>query len=127
MTFKRWLPTFLAFPDRRLYRDPGHRLARRPGQGGGRRPDRRRRDRRRAVAGAALGGIGRRWIGYTAAAMAAGSAISVAVTDAGTERADVMLAGLITGALVGAAQSTLLPRAARSGPPSAPAAGRSRG
>jgi hypothetical protein len=56
--------------------------------------------------------IGRRWIGYTAAAMAVGSAVSVTVTDAGTAVGDVMLAGLITGALVGAAQSTLLPRAA---------------
>ena len=44
--------------------------------------------------------------------MAAGSAVSVAVTGAGTERTDVLLAGLVTGAAVGAAQSTLLPRGA---------------
>jgi hypothetical protein len=44
--------------------------------------------------------------------MAAGSALSVALTGAGTETADVMLAGLVTGAAVGAAQSALLPRGA---------------
>jgi hypothetical protein len=112
MTFKHWLPTFLAFPvggyiavesigslDSPVKAAVGGLIA-------------------GAVIGAGQwlalrsGGIGRRWIGYTAAAMAAGSAISVAVTDAGTDRADVMLAGLITGGLVGAAQSTLLPRAA---------------
>ncbi|HEX6021441.1 MAG TPA: hypothetical protein VFZ00_05560 [Solirubrobacter sp.] len=112
MSFKRWLPTFLAFPIGGFIAiqtigsldDPIAAAA------GG------------LIAGAVIGagqwlalrssGIGRRWIGYTAAAMAAGNAISVAVTDAGTERADVMLAGLITGGLVGAAQSALLPRAA---------------
>ena len=112
MTFKRWLPTFLAFPIGGYIAvqtigsldDSGTAAA------GG------------LIAGAVIGagqwlalrsrGIGRRWIGYTAAAMAVGSAISVAVTNAGTERADVMLAGLITGGLVGAAQSTLLPRSA---------------
>ena len=112
MTFKRWLPTFLAFPIGGYIAiqtigsldDPVSAAA------GG------------LIAGAVIGagqwlalrsrGIGRRWIGYTAAAMAAGSAISVVATNAGTDRADVMLAGLITGGLVGAAQSTLLPRAA---------------
>jgi hypothetical protein len=111
-TLKRWLPTFLAFPIGGYIAtqsigsldDPVTAAA------GG------------LIAGAIIGvgqwlalrshGIGRRWIGYTAAAMAVGSAISVVATDAGTERADVMLAGLITGGLVGAAQSTLLPRAA---------------
>ena len=112
MTFKRWLPTFLGFPIGGYIatqivgslHDPASAAA------GG------------LLAGAIIGGaqwlalrslgMTRRWVGYTAAAMAAGSAISVAVTDAGTDRADVMLAGLITGGLVGAAQSTLLPRAA---------------
>jgi hypothetical protein len=112
MTFKRWLPTFLAFPIGGFIAIQAIGSLDTPGKAavGG------------LVAGAVIGagqwlalrsaGIGRRWIGYTAAAMAAGSAISVAVTDAGTDRADVMLAGLITGGLVGAAQSTLLPRAA---------------
>jgi hypothetical protein len=112
MTFKRWLPTFLAFPIGGLLaiQTVGSLDTPIKAAVGG------------LVAGAVIGagqwlalrsaGIGRRWIGYTAAAMAAGSAISVALTDAGTERADVMLAGLITGGLVGAAQSTLVPRAA---------------
>ena len=109
MTFKRWLPTFLAFPiggwlaieTVGSLHDPVSAAA------GG------------LLAGSVIGaaqwlalrtvGIGRRWAGYTAAAMAAGSALAAAVTGAGTELADVMLAGLITGAAVGAAQSTLLP------------------
>ena len=45
--------------------------------------------------------------------MAAGSALAATVTGAGTEIADVMLAGLVTGAAVGAAQSTLLARGRR--------------
>jgi hypothetical protein len=54
-------------------------------------------------------GIGRRWIGVTAAAVAAGTALGALLTGAGTQLADVALAGLLTGATVGAAQSTLLP------------------
>ena len=112
MSFKRWLPTFLAFPIGGFIAIQAIGSLDTPVKAavGG------------LVAGAVIGagqwlalrsaGIGRRWIGYTAAAMAAGSAISVGVTNAGTDRADVMLAGLITGGLVGAAQSTLLPRAA---------------
>ena len=49
-----------------------------------------------------------RWVGYTASAMAAGSALAATLTGAGTEVADVMLWGLVTGATVGAAQSALL-------------------
>ena len=112
MTFKRWLPTFLAFPVGGFLAvqtvgsldDPVTAAA------GG------------LIAGAVIGagqwlalrsrGVGRRWIGLTAAAMAAGSAVSVIATGAGTERADVMLAGVLTGAAVGAAQSSLLPRGA---------------
>jgi hypothetical protein len=108
MTFKRWLPTFLAFPLGGFLaietvgslHDPASAAA------GG------------LLAGAVIGagqwlalrsgGIGSRWIGYTAAAMAAGSALAATVTGAGTEVADVMLAGLVTGAAVGAAQSSLL-------------------
>jgi hypothetical protein len=113
MTFKRWLPTFLAFPvggqlaisTVGSLHDPASAAA------GG------------LLAGAVIGagqwlalrshGIGRRWVGYTAAAMAAGSALAAAMTGAGTELADVMLSGLVTGAAVGAAQSTLLARGQR--------------
>src|SRR5215217_387960 len=101
MTFKRWLPTFLGFP-------LGGYLA---VQAIGSLDDPVTATAGGLLAGAVIGagqwlalrsrGIGRRWIGYTAAAMAAGSAISVVATGAGTERADVMLAGLITGAAVG--------------------------
>ena len=108
MTFKRWLPTFLGFPlggflaigavgslDDPLTAAAGGLLA-------------------GAVIGAAQwlalrpSGIGRRWVGYTAGAMAAGSALAAAATGAGTELGDLMLSGLVTGAAVGAAQSTLL-------------------
>jgi hypothetical protein len=113
MTFTRWLPTFLAFPLGGLLAietvgslgDPVSAAA------GG------------LLAGAVIGagqwlalrprGIGRRWAGYTAAAMAAGTALAAAVTGAGTELADVMLTGLVAGAAVGAAQSTLLERGRR--------------
>jgi hypothetical protein len=52
-----------------------------------------------------------RWIAYTALAVAAGSAFSVALTGAGHELADVLVSGAVTGAAVGAAQSALLGRA----------------
>jgi hypothetical protein len=112
MTFKRWLPTFLGFPVGGYIattivgslHDPVSAAA------GG------------VVAGAVIGGaqwlalrsrgMTRRWIGYTAAAMAAGSALGATLTGAGTEVADVMLWGLATGATVGAAQSALLARGA---------------
>lgn len=113
MTFKRWLPTFLAFPLGGLLaietvgslHDPATAAA------GG------------LLAGAVIGagqwlalrshGIGRRWVAYTAAAMAGGSALAAAATGAGTELADVMVLGMVTGAAVGAAQSTLLARGRR--------------
>jgi hypothetical protein len=113
MTFKRWLPTFLAFPLGGLLAietvgsldDPVSAAA------GG------------LLAGTVIGagqwlalrsdGIGRRWVAYTAAAMAAGTALAAAVTGAGTELADLMLTGLAAGAAVGAAQSTLLGRGGR--------------
>jgi hypothetical protein len=110
MTFKRWLPTFLGFPLGGLLaiQTVGSLDSPLKAAAGG------------LVAGAAIGavqwlalrpsGIGRRWIGFTAAAMAAGSALSVALNGAGTELADVMLAGAVTGAAVGAAQSRLLSR-----------------
>jgi hypothetical protein len=113
MSFTRWLPTFLGFPLGGFLAiesvgsldDPVSAAA------GG------------LLAGAVIGvaqwlalrsrGIGPRWIGYTAVAMAAGAALAAAVTGAGTDVPDVMLAGLVTGAAVGAAQSTLLPRGPR--------------
>ena len=113
MTFKRWLPTFTAFPIGGLLaietvgslHDPVSAAA------GG------------LVAGAVIGagqwlalrsaGIGRLWVGYTAAAMAAGAALGAAVTGAGTELPDLLLAGAITGAAVGAAQAPLLARGRR--------------
>jgi len=105
---KRWLPTFLAFPIGGLLaiETVGSLHDALSAAAGG------------LLAGAVIGvgqwlalrsrGIGRRWVAYTAAAMAAGSALAAAVTGAGTELADVMVAGLVTGAAVGAAQSTLL-------------------
>ena len=96
MTFKRWLPTFLGFPIGGYIatqvvgslHDPMSAAA------GG------------LLAGAIIGGaqwlalrssgMTRRWIGYTAAATAAGSALGATITGAGTEVADVMLWGLVT-------------------------------
>jgi hypothetical protein len=110
MTLKRWLPTFFAFPLGGLLAietigsldDPLSAAA------GG------------LLAGAVIGGgqwlalrsqgIGPRWVAYTAVAMAAGTAVAAVVTGAGTDLADVMLIGLVAGAAVGGAQSTLLPR-----------------
>jgi hypothetical protein len=112
MTFKRWIPTFLAFPIGGLLAietvggidNPATAAA------GG------------LIAGAVIGagqwlalrptGITTRWIGFTAAAMAAGAALATALDGAGTGRADVMLLGLVGGAAVGAAQATLLKRGA---------------
>lgn len=106
--FKRWIPTFLAFPLGGLLaietvgssHDPVSAAA------GG------------LLAGAVIGagqwlalrsrGIGARWMAYTAGAVSAGAALAAAVTGSGTEVADVVLAGAITGAAVGAAQATLL-------------------
>ena len=107
MTIKRWLPTFLAFPLGGLIAmgvvgsldDPL------TGAAGG------------LLAGAVIGaaqalalGAGLRFAGYTAAAMAAGTAVAAAITGAGTELGDLMLTGLVAGASVGAAQATLLGR-----------------
>jgi hypothetical protein len=110
MTFKRWLPTFIAFPigGYLAMETVGSVAGPVSAAAGG------------LLAGAVIGagqwlalrshGVGRGWISATAAAMAAGAALSAAITGAGTEVADVMLAGLVTGAAVGAAQSTLLAR-----------------
>ena len=105
MTIKRWLPTFLGFPLGGLLAmtvvgsldDPLSAAA------GG------------LLAGAVIGaaqslalGMGRRWVAYTATAMAGGTALAAVVTGAGTELGDLMITGLIAGAAVGAAQGTLL-------------------
>jgi hypothetical protein len=108
MSFKRWLPTFLAFPIGGLLaiETVGSLDGPVSAAAGG------------LLAGAVIGagqwlalrpaGIGSRWIGVTAAAMAGGAAIASLITGAGTEQADVILAGAVTGAVVGGAQSTLL-------------------
>ena len=111
MTFKRWLPTFLAFPLGGFLAIATVGSLDGPLLGRGRRAARRRRDRRRPVAGAALArdrpALDR---ATPPARWRRARAVAAVVTGAGTELADVMLAGLITGAAVGAAQSTLLPR-----------------
>jgi hypothetical protein len=110
MTFKRWIPTFLAFPVGGYValqavgslHDPASAAA------GG------------LLAGAIIGGAqalalraGARWAALTAGAMAAGAALAAVVTGAGTEVADVVLAGAVTGAAVGAVQSFALGGGAR--------------
>src|SRR4051812_30469013 len=97
MTFKRWLPTFLAFPLGGFLaietigslHDPVS-----AGAGG-------------LLAGAVIGlgqwlalrpRVGVEWIAATAAAMAAGSALAAAATAAGSDLADVLITGLVTGA-----------------------------
>ena len=113
MTIKRWLPTFLAFPvgGYVAIETVGSSAGPLSAAAGG------------LLAGAIIGagqwlalrghGAGRSWIGGTAAAMAAGGAVSAVATGSGTEVADLALAGLITGAAVGAVQGTLLRRGAR--------------
>jgi len=110
MTLTRWLPTFLGFPlgGFLAIETVGSLNGPLSAAAGG------------LLAGAVIGGgqwlalrsrgIGRRWIGYTAAAMAAGTALASVVTGAGTELADLMITGVVAGATVGAAQSVLLAR-----------------
>ena len=112
MTIKRWLPTFLAFPLGGLlaWLLVGSLEGPFTAAAGG------------LLAGAVIGlgqwlalspaGIGRRWIAYTAGAMAAGGAVAAVITGAGTELGDLMLSGLVVGAAVGAAQGSLLAGAA---------------
>jgi hypothetical protein len=108
MTFKHWLPTFLAFPAGGLLAEAvGGVHGPASAAAGG------------LLAGAVIGagqwlalrgeGVSQRWIGRTAVAIAAGSAVAAAVTGAGTEMADLVVTGLIAGAAVGAAQAPLLP------------------
>ena len=107
MTIKRWLPTFLAFPLGGLLAMGAVGSLDDPitGAAGG------------LLAGAVIGaaqafalGAGLRFAGYTAAAMAAGTAVAAAITGAGTELGDLMFTGLVAGASVGAAQAMLLGR-----------------
>lgn len=108
MTFKRWLPTFLAFPLGGLLAietvgSIGGPLS---AAAGG------------LLAGAVIGagqwlalrahGITSRWIARTAVAMSAGTAVAAALTGTGTDVPDLALSGLVAGAAVGAAQSGLL-------------------
>jgi hypothetical protein len=111
INFKRWLPTFLAFPAGGLLAlgVVGSLDDAVTGAAGG------------LLAGAVIGaaqwlalqplGIGRRWIAHTAVAMGAGTAAAAVLTGAGTQLGDLMLTGLVAGAAVGAAQSVLLARA----------------
>ena len=113
MTFKRWIPTFLAFPIAGwvAIETIGSSEELLPAALGG------------LLVGAAIGaaqwlalrgeGITQRWIGRTAAATAAGAALAAGATGAGTDVADLVVTGLITGAAVGAAQGPLLGRGAR--------------
>jgi hypothetical protein len=111
MTFKRWIPTFLAFPIGGwvAIEAIGSAAEPLPAVLGG------------LLVGAAIGaaqwlalsGVSQRWIGRTAAATAAGAALAAVVTGTGTDVGDLVVTGLITGAAVGAAQGSLLGRGAR--------------
>jgi hypothetical protein len=108
MTFKRWLPTFLAFPAGGLLAIESVGSIGGPLSGA----------LAGLVAGAVIGagqwlalradGISSRWIGRTAVAMSAGTAVAATLTGAGTEMADLALTGLVAGTFVGAAQAGLL-------------------
>jgi hypothetical protein len=107
MTLKRWIPTFLAFPlggylaFATIGSVDGPATAAAAG----------------LLAGAVIGvgqwlalrdRVDARWAAVTAAAVTAGSAVAAVATGAGTETGDLVLAGLIAGAAVGAAQGVLL-------------------
>jgi hypothetical protein len=113
MTFKRWLPTFLAFPIAGwiAIETIGSSEEPLPAVLGG------------LAVGAAIGaaqwlalrgaGVTHRWMGRTAVATAAGAALAAVVTGSGTDVPDLVVTGLIAGAAVGAAQGPLLRRGAR--------------
>jgi hypothetical protein len=105
INFMRWLPTFLAFPAGGLLAMAviGSLDGPVSAAAGG------------LLAGAVIGaaqwlalGTTKRWIAYTAGAMAGGTALAAVITGAGTDVQDLMLTGLIAGAAVGAAQATIL-------------------
>ena len=113
MTFKRWIPTFLAFPLAGWIAIETIGSSEEPLSAvlGG------------LAVGAAIGaaqwlalraaGVSHRWIGRTAVASAAGAALAAVATGAGTDVGDLVMTGVITGAAVGAAQGPLLGRGAR--------------
>ena len=92
MTFKRWIPTFLAFPIAGwvAIETIGSSEELLPAAVGG------------LLVGAAIGAaqwlalrarVSRRWIGHTAAASAAGAALAAVVTGAGTDVGDLVVTG----------------------------------
>src|SRR3954467_749131 len=103
MTFKRWLPTFLAFPIGGLlaFETVGSVTNAGTAAAAG------------LIAGAVIGagrwlglrahGCDGRWPLVTAAAMAAGSALAAVATHAGTDVPDFILTGNTAGAAVGIA------------------------
>src|SRR5829696_2703275 len=105
--FKRWIPTFLAFPlgGWLAYGTIGSVDGPGTAAAAG------------LLAGAAIGGgqwlalrdegIDRRWAVVTAAAMTAGSAVAAVATGAGTDVTDLVLSGAVAGAVVGVAQGIL--------------------
>jgi hypothetical protein len=112
MGLMRWIPTFLGFPLGGLLaiETVGSLDGPASAAAGG------------VLAGAVIGAAqwlalrpraDARWVPVTAAAMAAGAALAAIVTGAGASTADVVVAGVITGAAVGAAQATLLAAAPR--------------
>jgi hypothetical protein len=74
------------------------------------------------IAGAVIGGVqwlalgrvaGWRWLAATALAMGAGSSLAAVATGAGTTTPALVISGLVTGAVVGAAQGVALRRGLR--------------
>ena len=113
MTFKRWLPTFLALPDRRPPRHRDRRLARQPRSGGVAACSPARSSASRQWLALRSHGIGQRWIAHTAAGDGHAAARSPRPSPAPAPSvADLMRPSLVTGAAVGAAQSALLARGA---------------
>jgi hypothetical protein len=113
MFFVRWLPTFLGFPAGGFLAVQAVGTADGPitAAAAG------------LLAGAVIGtaqwlalrsrGVGPRWVIHTAVGMAAGSAIAAALTGAATTVGALALSSLITGAVVGATQATMLGRSNR--------------
>lgn len=114
MSWIRWALTFLGFPLggwlAAVLIGPVHGPVTAAGAG--------------AIAGAAIGlaqwwalrpRVGWDWPAATAAAMAGGSAIAVVVTGAATTPGALALGGLVSGAVVGAAQGIVLRKGPRVG------------
>ncbi len=113
MSWKRWIPTFLAFPPSGLIvvETIGPINSVGTAAAGG------------LVAGLVIGGaqwlalkptgLSAIWIGATGAGMAVGSAIGNLATDSGFEGDDLVLFGAIAGIFVGAAQGAAMNRGAK--------------